>query len=537
MKPVTTDDAEIEDLTDLDMFLVRLETCIRHSNWSETEKVFHLMNSLSESASYIEVEVGSGGTIEHILETRHVRFINRTKKARFRLDLHNRRRRPEGTLPELYLEFCELRVNVFSDDPSDCFCEVYIFVDALTDKELRRVILTQTPSTLNVAYKVASELETTKAYLTLVADSSRVKPGFRQLNRELKVSLKFLNVAEKREQVVWYDRCGEMEKFLRNPSEAVVQIESLSDFLIPASYGPRGNFKTISEPMQNQWSRSTGGQSDGIGLVNNHRESQTILQPMEYSWSRKPGGQSDGSEFVNNYRESSDPEINRKTSAGECRCYYWEKYGHFSRDCKKPRRRDERPLRHQNGGSRPKRDPTERSGFAPGTKKGLDSPSEPRREAYLEVHMGERRILALPDSGCEQLVTRRTLIPLKSTRIKFSAFDGTSVFIQLIRSDRQSEDGSTVATGQSCEPMLIATQANSYQPERANAPQPASTSHYLRRCMRQATQLSIKAATTEEIIIYSRTFRLNKLKIMADDKIKSREFVSSSDDSDNNDTQ
>ena len=55
--------------------------------------------------------------------------------------------------------------------------------------------------------------------------------------------------------------------------------------------------------------------------------------------------------------------------------------------------------------------------------------------------------------------------------------------------------------------------------------------------MRQANRLSIKAATTEEIVIYSRTFRLNRLKIMAEDKIKSSEFVSSSDDSDNDDTQ
>ena len=282
MKRVIFDDAVIEDLIDLDTFLFCLETCGRHFNWSESEKVFHLMNSLTESASSIVVEVCSGGTIERILETLHVRFINRTKKARFPLDLQNRRRRPEGTLFELYLELCELRVDTFSDDPSDRFSEVYIFADAMTDKELRRVILTQTPSTMNAAYKVAIELEATKAYPTPVADSSRVKPRFRQLNRELKVSPKFLNVTEKREQVVWYDRCGEIKKFLRNPSEAMVQIKSLSDFLIPASYGPRGNFKTISEPMQNQWSGSTGGQSDGIELVNNHRESQTILQPMEY---------------------------------------------------------------------------------------------------------------------------------------------------------------------------------------------------------------------------------------------------------------
>ena len=125
-----------------------------------------------------------------------------------------------------------------------------------------------------------------------------------------------------------------MKEFLGKPSEAMVQIKSLSDSLSPASYCPRENFKTISEPMQNQWSRRTSGQSDGIELVNNYRESQTILQPMQNPWSEKTGGQSNGDEFVNNHQESSDPEVNRGAGLGQSRCYGDDRYGHFSRDCK-----------------------------------------------------------------------------------------------------------------------------------------------------------------------------------------------------------
>ena len=54
--------------TDLNTSLVRLETCSRYFNWSESEKVFHLMNLLKKSASSIVKKVGPGGTLERILE-------------------------------------------------------------------------------------------------------------------------------------------------------------------------------------------------------------------------------------------------------------------------------------------------------------------------------------------------------------------------------------------------------------------------------------------------------------------------------------
>ena len=54
--------------TDLDTFLVRLETCNTHFGWSKSEKVFYLINALTESAEPIVKEVGPGGTLERILE-------------------------------------------------------------------------------------------------------------------------------------------------------------------------------------------------------------------------------------------------------------------------------------------------------------------------------------------------------------------------------------------------------------------------------------------------------------------------------------
>ena len=98
--------------------------------------------------------------------------------------MQNRKRRPNETLQELYLDLCELQANAFGDDPNERYPEVYfrnIFVDASNDNALSRSILVQKPGTTEAAYNVAIELEAIDAYPTPVADPSRVKPKFRQM--------------------------------------------------------------------------------------------------------------------------------------------------------------------------------------------------------------------------------------------------------------------------------------------------------------------------------------------------------------------
>ena len=78
--------------TDLDTFLVRLETCSRHFGWSKSERVFHLMNALTESAEPIVKEVGPTGTQELIIDMLQNRFGNRLRRETFHADLRNRKR-------------------------------------------------------------------------------------------------------------------------------------------------------------------------------------------------------------------------------------------------------------------------------------------------------------------------------------------------------------------------------------------------------------------------------------------------------------
>ena len=79
--------------TDLDTFLVRFRTCSRNFNWSETEKVFYLMNALTESAEPLVKEVGSEGTLDDIMKLLQSRFGNQYKQEKFRNELKESKKR------------------------------------------------------------------------------------------------------------------------------------------------------------------------------------------------------------------------------------------------------------------------------------------------------------------------------------------------------------------------------------------------------------------------------------------------------------
>ena len=343
--------------TDLDTFLVRLETCSRYFNWSESEKVFHLMNSLTESASSIVKEVGPSGTRERILELLEIRFGNQARRAKFLADLEHRRRKPGESLQELYLALCDLRANAFGDDPSEKYPEFHfrnIFVNALNDKELRREILMQSPGTMEAAYGIAVKLEMIDSYRTPLTDQSRLKPRVRQLDRELVDSPEFLRETEKQTQVVGDKRWSEIEEFMRAQNAAMNEMRQVTESLKQTSI----------------------------------ESSQTIPQPIQNQWTEAPGGQIYGSEFVNNYHElsvpSTDVEVNRSAGPGQRRCYNCEKYGHLSRNCKKPRRRDGSLMRRGTSGSRPRTNPVGRNRSVLETTNDLNSLSKQRREAYVE---------------------------------------------------------------------------------------------------------------------------------------------------------
>ena len=405
MKPMNPAEGEMlgtfDGRTDLDAFLVRFRACSRNFKWTETEKVFYLMNALTDRAEPIVKEVGSDGTLEDVMKLLQSRFGNRCKQEKFRNKLKNRRRGPDESLQDFYLDLCRLRANAYDNDPNEKFPEIFfrdIFVDALGDRELRRAILIQEPVTMEAAYNVAMKLEAIDAYQTPFRDGIRDKQKVRKLDQEFGDPVEFLKVTETQTQVVGNKRLAELEEFVRAQNAVINEMRQINESLRYESS------QTIPRPMQNPGFEEFSDQTYGGGTVNNYRDSSVPSRTVEDD-------------------RSAGPSQRR-------RCFNCDGYGHFSRYCKKPRRRDENLTSPRNGGSRSEKNPARRCGSVPGTVEDNNLSSKVRREAHLEVKLGDKRILALLDSGCEQSVIGRNLIrhvPLEPTRQKLSTADGTEI--------------------------------------------------------------------------------------------------------------
>ena len=261
--------------TDLDAFLVFVfRACSRIFKWSETEKVFYLINALTERAEPIVKEVGSDGTLEDIMKLLQSRFGNRCKQEKFRNELKNRRRGPDESLQDFYLDICRLRTNAYDNDPNEKFPEIFfrnIFVDALGDRELRRAILIQEPVTMEAAYNVAMKLEAIDAYQTPFRDGTRDKKKVRKLDQEFVDPVEFLKVTETRTQVVGNQRVAELEELVRTQNAVISGMRQINESLKYESS------QTISRPMQNPGSEESSDQSYGGGTVNDYRESSVSV--------------------------------------------------------------------------------------------------------------------------------------------------------------------------------------------------------------------------------------------------------------------
>ena len=248
----------------------------------------------------------------------------------------------------------------------------------------------QNPGTMEEAYQVATQLEAIDAYETPVSEISRPKPRVRQLDLE--------NESSKSSK-----QSTELEDGARRLVELENEVHGLrANAQRQASYFPNPpNDSKVRQSVQDPRSRRTEGSSRDRGTASStHEANEPTGRGMRYA---RPSGRG---------------------------CFNCGEFGHFSRDCKKPRFSDPAFPAHGPQGPQSEIDYKKTSDKVPGKIQGLSSPTKIRREAYLEVQLGSRRVLASLDSGCEQSVVGRNLIkrlPLVPTEEKLSTADGTDI--------------------------------------------------------------------------------------------------------------
>ena len=239
--------------TYLDTFLVRSESCWRHFGWSESVKVFHLMNSSTDSAEPIIKEVGPACTLEHIFELLQIRFGNKLRLDTFHAELKRRKRHPDESLQDLYLDLCRLRALASGENSDKKYPEIYfrnIFVDALGDRELRRAILIQNPSTMEAAYNVATRLETIYAYETPLRDQSCHEQTVRHIDLESAIQMTGLNTDDMARRI------EELEGVLQSMQMMAGTHKQTSCLPIESSFN-----ESFQSPVQNPTSEVTGGRT------------------------------------------------------------------------------------------------------------------------------------------------------------------------------------------------------------------------------------------------------------------------------------
>ena len=148
--------------SNLETFLARFENCSSYCNWSTKDQLFQLKNALTDTAGYVVNELGRDGTLQEIIDMLKCRFGSENQAEMYKAEMKARRRKSGESLQKLYQDLCRLRALAFGNEPATAFSKAYltdIFVDALDDRDLRKLVLIQKPTSMEDALQIATHLE------------------------------------------------------------------------------------------------------------------------------------------------------------------------------------------------------------------------------------------------------------------------------------------------------------------------------------------------------------------------------------------
>ena len=148
--------------TNMDIYLAKFRICAEYFEWNNKDQLFQLKHSLEGAAVLVVHKIGRDCTLDELVSVLTVQFGTQLSSERYRAEMRGRRRHPNESLQSLYQDLCRLKLLAFGIGPSNEFSETYlrdIFVDALNDLELRKLILLQKPKTMEAALRIASRIE------------------------------------------------------------------------------------------------------------------------------------------------------------------------------------------------------------------------------------------------------------------------------------------------------------------------------------------------------------------------------------------
>ncbi len=129
--------------------------------WSETDRLFHLGNSLNKNAGQVLWDCGPLESTNALIAVLRSRYGSGNQSERYRLELKNRRRKPGESLQTLHEDIKRLLAMAHDGATGKIIESLGIdsFADALNNKDHRRLILQKSCKTLDEALLVALRLE------------------------------------------------------------------------------------------------------------------------------------------------------------------------------------------------------------------------------------------------------------------------------------------------------------------------------------------------------------------------------------------
>ena len=169
-------------------FWAKFKNCARHNQWSRAQELVYLKSSLENDVANVLWDYGTEVTdsLSGLTRVLQKRFGGKDFVDKHRIEMRNRRRKPNESLQELHSDIRRLAALAFPKlDHTTCesiACDY--FMEALADSELIFKIRERQPTNLDAAYRIAQQFE------LWAQDSERLRTTGATHDREEKEYLK-----------------------------------------------------------------------------------------------------------------------------------------------------------------------------------------------------------------------------------------------------------------------------------------------------------------------------------------------------------
>ena len=146
---------------DLDIFLSKFDSCTRYFDWSPEDRLFQLKLALNGPAAQILHANNCPDSVDRILSLLRTRFGTDQKCEMYRLELKQRRRKPNESLQQLFHDVCRLMNLAYSghkDEIVETLARDY-FLDALSSHSMKVRIMDRDPKSIDEALRLAMRYE------------------------------------------------------------------------------------------------------------------------------------------------------------------------------------------------------------------------------------------------------------------------------------------------------------------------------------------------------------------------------------------